>query len=61
MATKAEILAAADHLAGIVPRTRAIDLARDMLEAAEEQRMIFMQCLFGGTPCPECGTLRFGG
>jgi hypothetical protein len=58
MATKAEILAAADYLTGM-PRTKAIDLARLMLEAAEEQREHFLQDLFGGIPCPECGALHF--
>lgn len=41
MATKAEIEAAARCLwgDGVVSRTRAIDLARNMLEAAEEVRL----------------------
>jgi hypothetical protein len=47
MATKAEILAAAEELFGIVPRTQAIDVARFMLEAAERVRMSQMRDIFG--------------
>lgn len=61
MATKAEIEASARILCGdgIVQRARALDLARDMLEAAEDIRLNELHDIFGGIPCKECGALHF--
>lgn len=61
MATRGELEVAGRCLYLAVNMTRAetMELARLMLEAAEEVRMHEMQKLFGGTPCKECGTLHF--